>query len=137
MNNLYYIVLYSVLVYFFFWCFNNKEYFSPRDPLLDELQSQLSVIHPRFKNVNLFEGDKSYTVNKEKIFVCLKDTHGRYYSRNMLVYVICHEYAHMLCDEIGHTDKFFKIFDRLLKKASEMGLYDPSIPPVDEYCGHD
>lgn len=113
------------------------EYFLPRDPILHELKSQLSIIHPRFQHVELYEGKKSYTINKKKVYICLKDKNGRYYNRNMLCYVILHEYAHMLCDEIGHTDKFYDVFDDLLKKAGQLGLYDPDIPPLRKYCGHE
>lgn len=113
-----------------------EPYTSPKDPVLDELRDQLAVLDPKFENVSINEGDKSYTINKSRVFICLKDKHGRYYDRNMLCYVILHEYAHILCDEVGHTEKFFNIFDELLDKAAEMGLYDPSIPPVENYCGH-
>lgn len=112
------------------------DYFQNKDPLLDELKKQLSVIDPKFQDVELYEGDKSYTINKKHVYICLKDKHGRYYNRNMLVYVICHEYSHMLCPEIGHTKKFFSIFDDVLKRAANLGLYDPNIPPLTDYCGH-
>ncbi len=113
------------------------EWFSTRDPVLNELRQQLAELHPRFKHVELYEGDKSYTINKQRVYICMKDQSGRYYSRNMLCYVILHEYAHMLCDELGHTDKFAQVFDSLLKQAAARGLYDPSIPPISNYCGHD
>jgi len=113
------------------------EYFTTtNDPVLDEIKKQLSVLHPKFENVELYEGNKSYTINKKRVYVCLKDDNGRYYHRNMIVYVTLHEYAHILCTEIGHTDLFFKIFDDLLQKAATAGLYNPSIPPLEKYCGH-
>jgi hypothetical protein len=121
-------------------CFyiNPIEYFkSSKDPVLEDLKVQLADIHPRFENLELYKGDKSYTMNKKKVYICVKYGNGRYYNRNMLYYVVLHEYAHLLCDEIGHTDKFFNIFDELLHKAAERGLYNPSIPPLDNYCGHD
>jgi len=123
------------LTYFLF-CRQLDYYMSPTDPLLNELKTQLAVLHPKFEHVELYQGDKTYTINKKKVYVCLKDKNGLYYNRNMLVYVICHEYAHVLCDEIGHTKKFFSIFDDLLNQATKKGLYDPSIPPLSEYCGH-
>jgi hypothetical protein len=111
------------------------DFFTPKDPLLRELKRQLAVIDPRFREVEINEGRKSYTINKKKVYICLKDKSNRYYNRNMLVYVICHEYSHILCDEIGHTDKFFEIFDGVLVKAERHGLYDPSVPILDNYCG--
>jgi len=118
------------------YLFENIEYFTARDPVLDELRTQLSVLDPSFSNIELFEGDKSYTVNKKKVYICLKDQNGRYYNRNMLAYVTIHELAHMLCTSVGHTKEFFDIFDDLLSKAADLGLYNPSIPPLDDYCGH-
>jgi len=113
------------------------DYFQTTDPVLRKIRDQLAVIHPRFENVHLNEGDKSYTINKKKVFICTKDKNGRYYNRNMLVYVTLHEYSHMLCDEIDHTPKFYDIFDDLLKRAADLGLYNPSVLPLENYCGHD
>lgn len=115
-------------------------YITEQDPLLTELQSQLSVLHPRFQNLKLYEGRKSYTLNKNRIYICLKDRDGRYYNRNMLVYVICHEYAHLLCPEVdsteNHGELFFKIFDEILYDAEKRGLYNSKIPILLDYCGH-
>lgn len=134
-RNLLVIILGLGIIYLLFPHF--EYYINPRDPLLYELKSQLEIIHPVFKNVELYEGKKSYTLNKKHVYICLKDTHGRYYNRNMLIYVILHEFSHILNkDGIGHTKKFFEIFHQLLEHASKLGLYNPSIPPLDDYCGH-
>ncbi len=130
-------ILLFIVICVVYFLFQKIEYFTSHDPVLDELRNQLAVLHPKFKDVELYEGKKSYTINKEKVYICTKDTNGRYYSRNMLCYVILHEYAHMICDEIGHTRKFQTIFDDLLQQASDYGLYNPSIPPLTDYCGHD
>lgn len=119
-----------------FYIYFSVERFVYGDPLLEELQDQLSILHPKLRNIKLYVGNKSYTINKKHVYICIKDEHGRYYNRNMLVYVICHEFAHVLCDEINHTEKFFLIFEDLLNKATEQGLYNPSIPPLKNYCGH-
>lgn len=133
--NLFLCILLICLSYYLF-CRQLEYYFQPTDPLLNELKRQLAILDPKFENIELYQGDKTYTINKKKVYVCLKDEHGRYYNRNMLVYAICHEYAHVLCDEIGHTEKFFRIFEQLLEKATKLKLYDPDIPPLKEYCGH-
>lgn len=130
-------VILSLCLLYFIMCRQLEYYLSSTDPVLDQLQRDLAVLHPKFARTQLYVGDKSYTINKKKVYICLKDQHDRYYNRNMLVYVILHEYAHILCDEIGHTPKFFDIFDKVLAKATEKGLYNPSIPLVKEYCGHE
>jgi len=134
----YHALLLICLCVVFLYVYNTHlEFFSTQDPVLNALQRQLAVLHPRFQNVELYVGNKSYTINKQKVFICLKDKHGRYYPRNMLCYVVLHEYAHMLCTEIGHTEKFAQVFEELLRQAAKRGLYDPRIPPLTDYCGHD
>jgi len=86
--------------------------------------------------VSLFKGDKSYTINKEDIYLCLKDENNQYYDDNMLMYVLLHEIAHHLCTEIGHTKLFHEIFDILLDKAKEMNIYDPNLSLNKNYCNY-
>jgi hypothetical protein len=84
--------------------------------------------------ISLSTGNKSYTINKENIYLCLKDENNQYYEDNMLKYVLLHEISHSVCDEIGHTQKFNEIFKALLDKAVAMKVYDPSIPIIKNYC---
>jgi len=106
--------------------------------MLVELHSVLSHIDSAAKNITISKANKSYTVNKKDVFLCLKDKDGEYYNKNMLVYVAVHELAHVLCPSVGHTEEFWKINDKLLNKATELGYYNPSIPAVKDYidsCG--
>jgi len=66
----------------------------------------------------------------------LRDENNEYYNENMLIYVTLHEVAHAICDEIGHTQKFHEIFESLLDRAYNMGIYNPSIPIIQDYCQH-
>lgn len=112
-----------------------KEYHLQDDPMLHTLKEILKPLHPIFKNLKLYRGDKSYTINKEKTFLCLYDKQGEYYPLNMLVYVLIHEIAHSLnTKDIGHTDEFYRIFNELLDKATKIGIYNPSIPIIQDYC---
>jgi predicted metal-dependent hydrolase len=53
----------------------------------------------------------------------------------MLIYVLLHEFSHFLNkNDIGHTAQFHKIFEDLIAKAHDMGIYNASIPPVEKYC---
>ena len=88
------------------------------------------------KDINLYKGNKSYTINKEKVFLCLKDEKGEYYSLNMLTYVLAHELAHVLCESIGHTEEFHEIFEALLVELTDAGVYDPTQPILVDYCKH-
>lgn len=120
-----------------------REYFSQMDPMLQKIRLALEPLletlrkdHERVRNIQFYEGNKSYTINKKKIHLCLRDAKGQYYDMNMLIYVAIHELAHVICDEIGHTEKFHLIFQDLLQKATEMGIYDPTKPIIRNYCGH-
>jgi Zn-dependent peptidase ImmA (M78 family) len=84
--------------------------------------------------IGLYKGKKSYTINKEKIFLCLIDENNSYYDQEFLIYVLLHELAHVICDEIGHTKKFNKIFEELLIEAAKQKVYDPSTPMIPDYC---
>jgi hypothetical protein len=85
-------------------------------------------------DITLCSGDKSYTINKEDVYMCLKDEHNQYYHDNMLMYVLIHEVSHLVCKSIGHTTEFHEKFQLLLQKAIEMKIYDPTIPVIKDYC---
>lgn len=87
--------------------------------------------------LSLFKGNKSYTFNKEDIYLCLRDKQGQYYPNNVLIYVLLHELAHALnLVDTGHTETFNVIFAALLVEAEMRGIYDSSIPMIEDYCGH-
>lgn len=113
-----------------------KENADIRDPLLDQLKSDFEQLHPVVKSLEFYSGKKSYTINKKKVYLCMKDEDDQYYSRNILAYVLIHEISHAICKEVGHTDKFYDIFNQMLKKAEMLGLYDPNIPMINNYCTH-
>jgi hypothetical protein len=122
------------------------------DPRLNELKDifsrffnqnkkwhgNLSMLNNRkvMDEINLYRGEKSYTINKEKVYICLKDEKGEYYSLNMLIYVLAHEFAHVLCTSIGHTEEFQDIFGDLLVELEDEGIYDSKQEIVVDYCEH-
>ena len=83
-------------------------------------------------------GYTSYSVNKgEKIVMCLRQRDNSLVDVNTLVYVAVHELGHLMTDEIGHVQKFWDNFRRLLKEAVDIGLYetvDYAAQPQ-PYCG--
>jgi len=97
---------------------------------------ELSMLNYRkpYLETRLYKGEKSYTINKQKIYLCLKDQNNEYYPFNMLIYVLAHEYAHVLATSIGHTQEFHNIFDQLLEELIEFGIYDPNQPIINDYC---
>ena len=115
-----------------------------RETLEDFFQSKtnwkepLKILNEKniMKNIKLYRGEKSYTINKEKLYICLKDENGYYYDDNTLIYVIAHELSHAICDEIGHTEKFHRIFEALLLNMEEQGIYNSKIPIKQDYCSN-
>lgn len=105
------------------------------DPMLHKLKKILEPVHPAVKNLKLFRGNKSYTINKDKIFMCLYDENGEYYPLSTLIEVILHELAHYLnTEDVGHTPAFHAKFQELLDKAEMLGIYNPNISVVSGYC---
>ena len=111
-----------------------KEGMSSNDPVLRRLKQKLLPVHPKVNDLTFFEDKESYTINKKDVYLCLRDENSEYYNENMLIYVTLHEVAHAICDEIGHTQKFHEIFESLLDRAYNMGIYNPSIPIIQNYC---
>jgi len=112
------------------------EYYAMNEPKILEIKEKLRKVNPRVDSLEFFAGNKSYTINKQKVYLCLKDEKGEYYDMNMLIYVALHELAHVLCDEIGHTDKFKRIFEDLLIDAEKKDIYDSNTPPRMDYCNY-
>ncbi len=132
------LILLVVLLGILLSCFCHRqrlsEAFTQEDPMIVEIHGLLSVVDPEAANsITIKKGEKSYTVNKKHMHLCLLNEEGNYFNKNMLMYVALHELAHVKCKSIGHTPEFHQIFDELLEKASRIGVYNPEIPPVSDY----
>jgi len=137
MSYLYYVFFVLIIIVIVIYTMSYiKEQYQQSDPKLFEIKEKLRLLDPRVNKLRIFEDDKSYTINKKRVYLCLKDSEGHYYPMNMLMYVAIHELAHVLCNEVGHTPKFQKIFKELLVKAEKLGIYDPKIPVIKDYCGY-
>ena len=124
------------ILFFSYWCWSKyvekkEKYESDTDPILYKLKNMVREVHPDIDKLEIYKGNKSYIIDKKKIYLCLKDENKQYYNTNYLVYVLLHELAHYLNkDEVGHTENFHKIFEELLSKAGSRGIYDKDIPMV-------
>ena len=82
------------------------------------------------------EGDSAYTENKAVITLCLKNPeNGLYYDMNTIMYVAIHELSHMVTKTHGHNKEFKNHFSTLLKRAAQLGIYNPRKPIPETYCG--
>jgi len=143
----------SLLIFIFFifyiMCTEIYEYYLTQDPMILNLINELKPFfkNTTFKNklsvlnnINIFDkikivkGNKSYTINKQKIYLCLKQKNGEYYNKNMLMYVLLHEISHTICNSVGHTEEFHEIFNELLQEAINYGVYNNKIPLIIDYC---
>lgn len=133
------LLLSTLLIFCILWKFTTflKEKYSENDSMLLSIKQDMKPLHPDIEGLKLYKSDKSYTINKDKIYMCVKDNNNKYYPKNHLKYVFLHEFAHYLNKEdIGHTENFHRIFQDLIEKANALGIYDSSIPPLDKYCNY-
>lgn len=118
-----------------------KEYYSEKHPILDEIRRRFKEINPKYGKIPLKTGDKSYTTGKRAITLCIVDPETKkYYDINTITYVAIHELAHVINPESGkksHGELFKTNFTRLLRDAAKKGLYDPTKPIAENYCGAD
>jgi hypothetical protein len=114
--------------------FRIQEKFEEADPMLVYLKETISKCFPEIDSTILLKGKKSYTINKKRIHLCLTDEKGDYYDKHMLMYVTLHELAHVICTEVGHTDEFYRVFNKVLDRAEKHGLHDRRKPLIKDYC---
>ena len=112
---------------------NNKEF----KPYLNRLINKINNIE--FEENLLNNDSTSYSVNKgEELVFCLKSKKtGKLHDINLIMYVVLHEIAHIMCPEYGHGPLFIKIFKYITEESIKLGIYkkiDFENNPQ-EYCG--
>jgi hypothetical protein len=138
-----FIIFFSLVLIFYLTFFVNRvELFN--DPMIKRLKTDLEQLDPRVKDITFYASNESFTEDKKRIYICLKDQNGNYYPYNMLVYVCLHELAHAFSPNIDmtHTSvEFITNFQNLIDKASKLNqvgsnekLYDPNQPIIKGYC---
>ncbi|MDB4769524.1 hypothetical protein OAG24_01025 [bacterium] len=135
-TNVFILILVICLVLIAAYHLSSKTYVSDDHPILDQVRKNFSMIDPDYVNIPLKEGTSAYTENKAAIFLCLKDPNNQqYYDFNTIMYVALHELAHIVSKTQGHNDEFKENFSNILKKGSQIGIYDPSKTISSTYCG--
>jgi predicted metal-dependent hydrolase len=127
------IILFVVFMTAWYLIKTNYEHYLENEPTVMRLRNKLSPIFPELKFVKMMKGNSSYTINKQKIYLCT-EANGEVYDDNMLTYVTLHELAHTMCPEIGHGEQFQSIFQTLLGRAERHKLFDPRKPRIEKYC---
>ena len=136
-SNLFYIIIIILILLSSVRYFKKQERYHNEEPIIARLKFDCSKLDDRIKTVDFYPADESYTEDKKRIYLCLRDENDNYYDYNMLMYVSIHECAHALTDVIDpehKTDEFKNMFQTLLQKAEKLDLYDPSKEIIENYC---
>lgn len=136
-NTFLWIFVILVVIVLLLWLYQTySEFYLETDPVVLKLKNKLLPIFPELASgVVVLKGNKSYTLSKSKIYLCTHDPiNGAEYPENFLTFVLLHELAHCLNKEVGHGSNFQNIFQNLLDRAERHGLYDSSLPKVENYC---
>lgn len=80
--------------------------------------------------------EAAYSLNKRKVFVCLRGPDGSLEPYNNSMYVLLHELGHIASDDFGHTPVFWANFRYLLELAERSGTYTYADHADSTYCGH-
>ncbi len=139
--NLSTIIIISLVIFIIVMLLLN--YFKPQvnelwyDNTVNNIKLKVSNAMPHLKQyidgISIEAGEKSYTLNKNQIKICATDENGEYYDEDLLIHVLLHEIAHVLCDEVGHTAKWAKIDDDLQTLAKNIGLISKKFNPYEHY----
>ena len=129
----------------------NDKFKDMKVEILTELNNKVKILFQYFKKNNYFNNDRikhltknyqshklsenvdneytSYSVNKgEEIKLCLSDNSASSNNitddLNTAVFVLIHELAHIMTEEVGHPPKFWKNMSIILKHAIDCGIYN-------------
>lgn len=108
--------------------------------IIDEVRNRFRKLNPQYANIPIYPDTSSYTEDKEKIGLCVKNpTTGQYYNIDTIMHVALHELTHILDHsyETGHTHspEFYQKFDEVTKAAISAGVYNPATRVPIDYCG--
>lgn len=139
-NELVVIFLLSVAIFIQYTYYNvTIENYGEVDLLLEKIKRNLVLVDPRIAKLKFYSASKSYTMNKQKIYLCLRDKKGKEYDYNFLIYVAIHECAHALSSvyDNNHTSKeFLDTFSKLREKAYKIGVWNKEGVILDDYCNY-
>ena len=102
----------------------------PKDPYLESFKPLISKILDKagFYLVDeplpihiVKSKDRTYTMNKQKIYMVLEKPNGERFNRDTLLFVLLHEIAHILSPDEHHTKDFYRIEKRLHSAAIDLG----------------
>jgi hypothetical protein len=114
---------------------NNKQNYPNYAENIDLLQSKYKSLDIS-ENPHTNNGTTSFSVNKKKIYLCLRNKQDELHDINLIMYVVIHELAHVACPVYdNHGSEFQRIFKWLLDVSHKINIYTPNSNASTEYCG--
>jgi hypothetical protein len=107
------------------------------DYYINMIKYYISQICPSLNNLEIYSGEESVTVDKNVIYICLRDKNtNKYYSMNILMYVALHELAHKISKSYSkdHNAEFQFNFDKLLNMAYNKQIMTKPVFIPSDYC---
>jgi hypothetical protein len=124
---------------------HDEKYNSANDDIKPKIKRLYEIILPNMQSNNFSESTPSekytsYTVNKTKLYFCLRQKDdNRLINYNIIMFVALHELTHMMNEEYDphHENGFWEDMTYLLENAIEYGIYvyQPYNKLPVEYCG--
>ncbi len=121
----------------------NKSKNGLRGTQIKRLRNQYSNKSIQEATPNSPNGDTSFVIQGGSVIaLCIRkwneiEQKWELYDVNTMMYVLCHELAHLACDDMTHSTIFWDACKWLLQEAVEAGLYtivDYAKYPI-VYCG--
>ena len=138
MDSIVILICLGILIALFILGFLRQKSVSSKHPTISAIRERLARLDPFYLKVPIKIGiNNAYTENKSIVYLCLKHpTTKEIYNMNTLMYVTLHELAHVITPNYdNHGHEWQKNFEKLLDRASKIGIYDPSEPIQEDYCG--
>ena len=96
-----------------------------------DLKRNLDAHHWNINILDSLDDDIAYSLNKGEELNFKTNDNSSYLPYKIMIYVICHELAHVACNkEVGHTETFIKIMHIIEVAAFIAGLLRPKDFPV-------
>ena len=110
---------------------NGMECFNMYRSYWRDLKRNLDAHHWNINILDSLDDDIAYSLNKGEELNFKTNDNSSYLPYKIMIYVICHELAHVACNkEIGHTETFIKIMHIIEVAAFIAGLLRPKDFPV-------
>ena len=146
MNEILWMIILVVIIVIIVSLFTTKDsYLESMRPMIYQIlltsliKDEISGLN--IKHIDMFDNiqfrkskDKTFTIDKQKIYIVTERISGRPYNQDTILFVLLHEVAHILSPDEHHTKTFFEIEKKLHQNAIELGFLTLSNVEKDYPC---